>query len=298
MNDGTPVDVHAVLYQAGELLDRRRTAMARAVLRPAIEAQPDHPELLFALARADYLDDDSASARRTLGDLLRLEPEHFGGRVLMLALLTDANELPEAEQVALSLLREYPQDADLYVAYARVMLAALHFAKARALVNEALRFEPDNAAALRARALCDVVELPRATDSAALSRIMAEHPEDQQTLNMMVIALAQEGRHAEALRGARELLRVQPDDPQRVNLVRALSLYGHWSMWPLLPLQRFGTAAVIGVWVGGIALVQVLARVAPTYATPISLLIFTYCVYSWVWPPLLKRWLQRQDAAT
>jgi len=279
--------------QVGELLDRRRVFQARQLLRVTLDAHPDHPDLLFEAARADAIEDKNDSARDTLAEVLRHEPGHFNARVLMMFLLIEDNELVEAERMALALLHEYPQSAYLYAAYARVMLRALHIGKARALANEALRLEPDSEAALRARALCDVIELPRGTDSAALSRLIAQNPEDQHTLALMVAALASEGKNREALRGARELLRAQPDNRAWLGLVQDLSVQTHWTMLPLLPLQRFGWSGVIGLWIGGIVLVQILSRTVPSVAGNASLVIFGYCVYSWVWPPILRRWLLR-----
>lgn len=282
-----------IARQVGELLDRRRTAQARQLLREALQADPEHPDLLFAAARADAIDDDSASARLLLGQVLQRDPNHLDARVLLMHLLTEDGELPEAERVALALLHEHPMSAYLYAAYARVMLRALLFPKARALAAEALRLDPESEHALHVRALCDVIELPRGTDSAALGELIARNPDDVHTLALMVAALAHDGRDREALRGARQLLRAQPDNPHWVALVRDLSMQTHWTMWPLRPLQRFGWAGVIGLWAGGIVLVQILSRIAPAQAGTASLAILGYCIYSWVWPPLLRRWLLR-----
>jgi len=263
------------------------------MLGDALREHPGHPDLLFEAARADALDDRNTSARETLGQVLAHSPQHFGARVLLMHLLMEDAELAQSEEIALSLLREYPQSAYLYASYARVMLRALHLAKARALANEALRIEPQSEDALRARALCDVVDMPRGTDSAALSKLIAQNPDDQHTLALMVAALAHEGRNRLALRGAKELLRLQPDNPRWLEMVRALSVQTHWTMLPLAPLQRFGWAGSIGLWIGGIVLVQILARTAPAYAGTASLFIFGYCIYSWVWPSLIQRWLLR-----
>jgi len=288
-----PIFAGDAVAQASELLDRRRVFQARQLLRTALEAHPDHPDLLFEAARADAIEDKNASARATLGEVLRHEPQHFNARVLLVALLTDDGELVEAERVVLSLLHEYPQSPYLYAAYARVMLRALNIPKARALANEALRLAPDDEHALRARALCDVIELPRGTDSAALGRLIAHNPEDQHTLALMVAALSHDGRHREALRGAKALLRADPNNRDWLANVRILSMQTHWSMLPLAPLQRFGWGGAIGLWIGSILLVQVLSRTVPSIAVQASWIIFGYCIYSWVWPPLLRRWLAR-----
>lgn len=293
MNEIQPPSVHDSIEQVSELLDRRRTRQARQLLREALQAHPDHPDLLFEAARADAIDDDNAAARDTLGHLLQRDPAHLNARILLMQLLTDDGELVEAERIALSLLHEHPMSAYLYAAYARVMLRALHLPKARALAGEALRLAPDSEEALRVRALCDIVHKPRGADSAALGRLIARNPDDLHTLALMVAALSHDGRNREALRGAKELLRADPGNAHYLALVRDLTWHTHWTLWPLRPLQRFGWAGVVGLWAGGIVLVQILSRTAPALAEPASLLIIGYCIYSWVWPPLLRRWLQR-----
>lgn len=275
-----------------ELLDRRRTDPARELLKEAIGRHPNDSRLMVQAARADMQDSDNLSARATLARLMASEPGHVGARLLMLSILIDDNELPAAEELALALLREFPASADLYAAYGRIMLAALQLPKARALGNEALRLDPDSEMALRVLALCDIVERPSGSDSDALRRLLAENPEDQDTLALMVTALVHRREYAAALRGAQELLRMQPDNPAWVNLVRELRYDRHWSMRPLWPLQRFGWTGSVALWVGFLIGSRVVAAVLPDWAAAINLVFLAYVIYSWVWPSLLRRILR------
>lgn len=278
---------------AHELLDRRRTAQARGVLAEALRSDPEHAGLLYQSARADWLDDDNRTARTTLGRLLERDPEHVDARLLLLALLTEDGELVQAEQVALGLLHAYPEWPGLYAAYARVMLRALHLAKARALAEEALRLAPDSDEALRTIALCDIVDGRSGVDSAALQRLLAEHPEDQHVLALVVTALMHERRFGAALRGARELLRAQPNNPHWLTLVRELRLQTHWAMAPLWPLQRWGWAASAALWIGGIVAIRLFGQLWPALVGPATGVILAYAAYSWVGPPLIRRWVMR-----
>lgn len=278
---------------AAELLDRRRTVQARRVIASALEAEPGHAGLLFQSARADWLEDDNASARQTLGRLLELDPQDVDARLLLLAVLTDEGELVQAEQLALGLLHDFPEWPGLYAAYSRVMLRALLIPKARALADEALRLAPDSDEALRAQALCDIADGRRGVDSEALQRLLMEHPEDQHTLALVVTSLVHDGQHAAALRGAQALLRAQPDHPQWLNLVRELSVQNHWAMRPLWPLQRWGWGAAAALWLGGIVATRLLGQVWPALAGPATTLIVGYAAYSWVAPSLIRRWVLR-----
>lgn len=280
-------------HQISELLDRRRVGHARTLLSQALGEHPDDTELLLLGVRADLLDDDHASARSTLEQVIAREPDHFGARALLLHVLTVDGELALAEQLALSLLHEYPQSAWLYAAYGRVMLKALQFPKARGLAQEALRLDPNEDEALRLLVLCDVVELRRGADSAALQRLLAENPDDRHTLGLVVTALIHDGQSAAALRGARELLRADPNDTHWLEVVKALTVDTHWSLKPLWPLQRFGWGGSIALWLGGIVAVRALGQSDAQSAQWLSWAILGYVVYSWVWPPLLKRLLLR-----
>lgn len=278
---------------AAELLDRRRTGQARRVIAQALEVEPRHAGLLFQSARADWIEDDNASARQTLGHLLDSDPHDVDARLLLLALLTEDGELVQAEQLALGLLHEFPVWPGLYAAYSRVMLRALLIPKARALADEALRLAPDSDEALRAQALCDIADGRRGIDSQALQRLLMEHPEDQHTLALVVTSLVHDGQHVAALRGAQALLRAQPDNGQWLNLVRELSVQNHWAMRPLWPLQRWGWGASAGLWLGGIVATRLLGQVWPALAGPATAVVLGYAVYSWVAPSLIRRWVLR-----
>jgi tetratricopeptide (TPR) repeat protein len=293
MDDNPPRTTADLARQIDELLDRHRLAHARNLLREALASAPDDERLLLLGARADLLEDDHASARQTLERVLARHPGHFMASYMLLNVLTGQGELVEAERLALSLIAVAPQSADLFAAYSRVMLRALLFPKARALAQEALRMDPDNDYAMRMLALCDLIQLRRGTDSAALQRLLADNPEDQSTLSLLVWTLYQQGQRRAALRGARELLRSSPGDPGSLEIVRALSAENHWSMKPLWPLQRFGWAGSMALWLGGVLAVRALSQTQSAAASWLSWSIVGYCVYSWVWPPLFKRFVDR-----
>ncbi len=285
-----------LVQQADALLDRRRFQQARQVLAQGLRQAPEDLGLLLASARADYMEDRHASARDTLGQALRIAPGHgFARWLLFLVEMHDGRHV-EAETLVLGLLQDAPEVPAYYAGYSRLMLQTLHFRKAAALADEALRLAPNDDEALRARVLCDLVERRRgAMDQQALARLLAAHPDDAQTLRLVVMALIQAERLREARALARELLRSQPDDAWLLDLLRSLQTHTHWSLWPLWPLQKWGWYGAIGFWALSLVALQVLGRVAPAAAEPARWIILTYAVYSWVWPPLLRRWLQRDE---
>jgi len=302
MNDDTPAPAPAAAAawhpevaaaQADALLDRRRIAQARQLLAQALQESPRHPALLFALARADLMEDRHDAARDLLGQLLAVAPQHVGGRLLLFIAEMESGRLPQAELLILELLRESPQQAEFYAHYARLMLRALNFDKASQLADEGLRLAPQSDSCLRARALCDLVVRRQPEPGAALNRLLAGDPHDLHTLRLVVIALIQAGRNREAHALARTLLRAQPNDPDLLGLVKALRIDSHWSLIPLRPLQRWGWGGSIALWVIALVGMQAVRRLAPDWAGPVSVLLLGYVLYSWIWPPLLRRWMQR-----
>lgn len=282
-------------HRASELLDRNRLEMARSVLSDALTQHPTHTGLLYQAARADVLDERYQRAIDTLGRLLAVQPGHADARLLLFHIEMERDDLPQAEAIILDLLREYPQHPIFYACYARAMLRALHFEKAARLADEALHRAPNDDTCLRVKALCDIVEGRRGVDSAAFKRLIAQFPDDYYTLRLVVIALVHANRSREAWKLARDLLRAQPNDAGLLKLVRALHYENHWTMRPLWPMQRWGWAGSAGLWVGMLLVSQILSHQAPQYRGLFSTAWLALVIYSWAWPPLLKRWLDRDN---
>lgn len=291
-----PPDLRDLRFRASELLDRRRVGAAREVLARALREHPGDAGLLYELARADYLEDRHDDARAALSQILAADPDDAAARFLLFWVALDRGlpkELVEAEDLILGLLRQYPQTADYFAAYARLMLRTLHFDKAGALCQEALRLAPGDADCLRAQALCNLVNGRRGSDNAALVQLIAADPQDLATLRLVVTALNAAGRHREALRLARELLRAQPDDPHLLNYVREMHRLNHFSMLPLYPLQRWGLMASVALWGGAVVGGMLVREHAPEYSGLFTTVVLGYVAYSWIWPPLLNLWMKR-----
>lgn len=295
MNTSDLLDPEHCAAQASELLDRRRTPMARRLLERALVQHPRHRGVLLQAARADLQDDRNDSARSLLSQLLASDPSDPEARLMLAELEIDGGDLAAAEALMLGLLRESPREPVYFAVYSRVMLRALHVDKAGRLADEALRLSPNSEAALHARALCDIVAGRRGRDSEATLRLLLDHPDDQNTLRLIVVSLIHANRSPEALVLARQLLRAQPDDDYLLSVVKALRADLHWSLWPLRPMQRWGWGGSIALWGGLLVLTQVVARTAPAYSGALSTAWLSFVIYSWAWPPLLRRWLTWSD---
>jgi tetratricopeptide (TPR) repeat protein len=292
MNEAKKTSAETV-FEVRALIDRRRYDLARTRLAGALKEHPDDADLLCLSALVEYFSDDKPAARASIRAALNADPQHAGARNLFAHILEDDKQYSEAERVLIALLRDYPEDASYYATYAQLMLRTLNIDKARRLAREGLRFEPEHAGCLYVVALADVIDGVGAGENASLATLVREHPEAVNTAVTLIVALQDRGDTRGALRIAQELLRSQPDNKQYVQLVRELKSVGHWSLLPLYPMVKWGWGGAIAVWFIGIVGLRLLSQVAsPAVVMTAAAVWLLYVIYSWVWPPLLRRLLR------
>jgi len=287
MND-TPQSAAVIAEQAFYFIERRRLEDARRVLSQGLKEFPQDADLLFHSAQVEWLADRNKEAEETVRQVLVSDPFHPPARQLLASILTETGEFADAELLLISLLRDFPESPDLYGRYSRLMLRALHLDKAEQLAREGLRYDPENDECLMAAALCETAR-SGARPNQGLEKLLKVHPESLSSVHALVVALVDAGRINEAHRIAQGAMRGDPANEHLVSLVRELRIQNHWSMKPLWPLQRWGWGASAVMWIGGIVVLRSLYNFAPEVATPVSFAWLGYCIYSWVWPPLIRR---------
>jgi len=283
---------HDQLRAIDLLLGQRRTAPARAALEPLLLEAPDHPEIHLRLARAAAIDDDNDEAREHLASVFAQAPDHEGALYLLAALDLDDRRFREAEANVIRLLERAPRDADYLALYARIMLLTMHLKKARLLAEEAVRVDPTGQNGLLVMGLIGVVEGRSDLTEETLNRLISDDPDGERVLRLLFYALASGGRHAEALRVAQRLLRLVPHDNTLVDAVVEMRVATHWSTWPLYPMFRFGWAGAAVLWGLFIVLAPMARRVNPTFGTIFVTSYLLWVVYSWAYPPWLRRRLR------
>jgi tetratricopeptide (TPR) repeat protein len=295
MNDG--VNFTAQQYEAriAGLIERGRYDFAAKELAQALAAFPDESDLLYQAARLDLQQNSIPSALNTLLQLLARDPEHFGGRFLLVHVYEAAKEHAKAEAILLDLLADYPQAAPLYAQYAMLMYRTLHVEKAKALAREALRLDPDDEHALSACLIGDLIDGRKDAQQSRLAELLHKYPEDRFTGQLLISHLVEQGKYWSAKRIAIELLRAEPNSKEILNLVVEIELLAHWTMVPLWPFNRWGLGATIGFFLivlfGMSSLVK---HLDPASVGVLNVVLISYVVYSWIYPPLLKRWLKRR----
>ena len=283
-------DYGTMLIEAQALMERRRYSQARNVISQGLRHFPDSADFQYLGAFLEYATNDHPAATRSADGVLARNPQHYGARVLRANLHEQVKEYPSAERLWIDLLREYPENAECYAAYADLMLRTLHLEKARLLAEEGLRHAPEHHGCLYVATLVDFINSPGNAQSDNLQKLLRAHPERMGSSSALMIALADRGRSREALRIAQELLRQQPDSQSLVQLTRELKMQSHWSMIPMYPMQRWGWGGAAVLTVAGMIGVRVAGASLPeSIVTPLVYVWLGYCIYTWTWPSILRK---------
>ncbi len=294
MNNNDERAIDSVIGRAWMLLDRRRLDDARALIMSELKSAPEHQELLHLAGCVEYLDDNNERALESLEQLLAFQPEHEGARILLYQVCREDRRLTEAEQVLLSLIKDFPEDPAYYAWYALLMIETGDFDKAEKLTDEAVRLDPENEESLIASATCALVLQRGSEPRVRLSELVRQHPDSERTLSMLAIFLSEQGRAREALQITQELLLADPSNEDLVANCVALKVATHWSMLPLWPIVRFGWLGAAAVWALGVAyMVFVMPHLSDPLAIAFLHFIIVYWIYSTVYPFMLKRLISR-----
>ena len=274
----------------GELLDRNRFAQAKRVLDDALPRFPESTELLYYAAHIAWRMNRLDEAVGFLDQVLAFEPQHYMGRIIRADIHEKRDELADSERLYLDILRERPEDADVLAYYAMLMLRTSHVDKAAALATESLRLEPDNPTGLQVTTLTSIIKGDSQSRDERLAEMINKHPELESTSGLLVQVLLRDGRYDEAARLARQMLHANPQNEHLLELVMETRRASHWSMWLLRPFMRFGWGASAAAWFAFVIISQTLSGAAAKVFITVFLI---YVVYSWLWPPILKRLLAR-----
>ncbi|NUS00234.1 MAG: tetratricopeptide repeat protein [Kribbellaceae bacterium] len=252
------VDYRAYLFRGAALHSLDRNSEAIDVLRDGVALHGPFPAMLHVL-----------------GSSLRSE-----GR------------LPEAEAAFLQGLSLDPNDPDLLLGYAHVCLAAGQAEKAGALVERAASHAPENVAVSAARAQV-AFALGKDRDMHRHSaEALSYDPEDPNARALHGTASMLTGDARAGYDSLRSAAAAQPGDADLRAAAREAKLYNHPLMMPLRPFARVNPLVV---WIGAVVVIYGLraAGLGPL-SFAFAMVWLAFCVYSWVVPPLVRRWLNRK----
>jgi Flp pilus assembly protein TadD len=280
-----------VLQRATALISAGRPEQALAELArlPASDAISARAHYLrcVALANLERWPEVAESARQGLTaggpdpDLLRLlgrAEQEMGHRQV-------------AERALLDGLALAPSDPDLLCAYARLCIADNQMDKAAKLVDRAAAQDPHSPTVYATR-----VQLAYARgDDRAAQRVarefVAAHPENPAAHALLGSTSAARGQVGDAYSGLRQAAASAPGEQAYAESALEARIASHPLLVPIRPLMRFGP---LKTWIAAIVLIYGLRAIGlGALSAMFAALWLIFCVYSWVVPPLVSRWVRR-----
>lgn len=265
----------------------------RALEALARGADVDDPEFHELRGRALYELDRYEEAKQAAQAGLAIEPND----VTLLGVLCDCERelggLAESERALLAALELAPSSPQLLCAYAHLCARGGQLADAERLLAEAEAIDPQAVSVLQTRVWLAYLRGDGATTESAARTLLAAEPENALGLTAIGHRLASRGDTRESQRHYELAAQAHTTDPQIVAAARAARVESHWLLWPLWPLRRFGPGRL---WLAWIALLLLAGAVhAPWLAIPAALVYIPLVIYSWIVPPLARRWLARRS---
>lgn len=283
--------VDDTLAKAEHLLQVGRTKHARALLGQRLRQEPNDHLALYYLARAAVMEGELSEARDLLERSLGSNPYAAGPRALLFHVDFEQSKYEAAERLVISLIRDNPRDAAYLAMYAKLMLFTGHLPKAEQLAAEAIKIEPKHVEARRVMVLLNTVTGKHRAATETIGALVAEDPQNAALAHTLFYVLVSRGQLEVAERLGQDLLRLDPSNRALVKALVDLRVVSHPMGLPLYPFRKWGWIGSAALWAAVIFGCQVLERYNQPLATAILL---TYCfiaLYSWVYPPLMRRWL-------
>jgi Flp pilus assembly protein TadD len=255
------------------------------------DAALDYRAYLFRGAALHALDRNAEAI-----DVLRDGLTHHGPFLPLLHVLGSAlrseGRLPEAEAAFLQGLSLDPNDPDLLIGYAHVCLAAGQAEKASALVERAASHAPESAAVSAARAQVAFALGKDREMHQHSTEALSHDPEDPGARALHGTASMLTGDSRSGYSSLASAAAAQPGDADLRAAAREAKLINHPLMVPLRP---FGRLNPLIVWACAVAVIYGLRAVGlAAMSFAFAMIWLAFCVYSWVVPPLVRKWINRR----
>lgn len=204
--------------------------------------------------------------------------------------LGETGDYPRAERALLDALALEPNDVDLLCEYSRLCLKVNQPEKAKALWERAAAQRPHSRNVLATRVLIAIAFADDRQAQKASEEFLGAYPSDPAALALHGQVAQMRGRSGYG--SMRQAVAASPADADIADMAWQARVYAHPLMMPLRPLHRFGP---VKTWLCAIALIFGLRAIGlPVLSALAGLSWLAICVYSWVVPPLVRKWVLRR----
>lgn len=254
---------------------------------------PENEDILYYLAFSLYSQDKLEDAESVGGKFLGLYPDSFLALIINFFILRARQKFSAAELLIIRLIRDYPERAGLYAHYSNLLAQNFQFEKAKKLIDEGFRLDPENEEVLVAD--CLLATAQGKVPGRSLSELVKLHPDQIRTCMLLAHTLVKKGRNKEAFQIYREVFIAYPESQDIQDNLIALKVNSHPLSWILFSADRFGTMGPVLTWIVAIGTIYGLRSLGyEDLAGTLSIVWLGYLVYSWTVPSMLESWYKKR----
>ncbi|GED28296.1 hypothetical protein BAG01nite_43980 [Brevibacillus agri] len=274
-------------YQLGKhYYDMKRYEQAREHLREALGEVPTNPTVLYMLSYCEFqLDNDEAAYELCVDVLQKGMVTEYVYQLLGL-ILQSQKKWYEAEQALLQALALNPQEPGIIATYAYLMFHTGHVKKARLLMAEAQRLNPNDSTVLHYQFYIDLI----ASNKKQQRKTLETYVEVADDELYKLIKIGEEAYFRDDYKTAKENLiqafLLDPTNERVKELLDAIDKETHIVFWPNRLVDKLG--GPIGMWVVFVVLLFLISYLAPFAVGYFIVCWIVFGIYTWISPLVYK----------
>ncbi|MGZ0050644.1 tetratricopeptide repeat protein [Brevibacillus gelatini] len=274
-------------YQLGKhYYDMNRYEQAKEHLREALAEAPTNPTVLYMLSYCEFELGNVEEAYELCVDVLQkgLVTEYV--YQLLALILQSQKKWYEAEQALLQALALNPQEPGIIATYAYLMLQTGHVKKARLLMEEAKRLDPQDSTVLHYQFYIDLIVSNKKQQQKTLQSYV--EVEDDELYKL--IKIGEEAYFRDDYKTAKENLvqafLLDPTNERIKEMLDAIDKETHIVFWPNRLVDKLG--GPIGMWVVFAVILFLISYLAPFALGYFAVGWLVFAVYTWISPLVYK----------
>ncbi|HEY9062014.1 MAG TPA: tetratricopeptide repeat protein [Pseudobacteroides sp.] len=275
------------LEEAYHLLEINRIDSAIGKINSLLASAPNNGELLFLKAVCLHQKNSNDEALYLCKDALGHGFEKSRCHHLLAKILYDKNDYINSEEHYLESLAANPHNPDVLADYGELMFKTGHQDKAFKLVNEALRLDPYNGAALTFYIKYNLSTNNKTAHADALQRYMSSSDNDLAKLAKLGISQLISGNSKDAREAIRQAYLMDPTNKDLLELLQELIVDSNPYFKPIQMVEKIGGPKVL--WLAFIIILFTLRFLKLDTALIIVAIIYLcYAIYTWTTIPVRK----------